>query len=57
MGNRSHLELTQDIKYLPCKGKVIGPWDIWLQSQISKFHTNFNNNYLKYYLWIIITDD
>ena len=49
MGNRLHLELTQDTKYLPCKSKVIGPWDIWLQSQINKFHTNFNNKYLKYY--------
>ena len=31
--------------------KLIGPWGIWLQSQISKFQTHFNNKYLKYFLW------
>ena len=31
--------------------KLIGPWGIWLQSQISKFWTHFNDKYLKYFLW------
>ena len=31
--------------------KLIGPWGIWPQSQISKFQTHFSNKYLKYYLW------
>ena len=31
--------------------QLIGPWGIWLQSQISKFQTHFNNKYLKYFLW------
>ena len=26
------------------------PWGIWLQSQISKFQTHFNNKYIKYFL-------
>ena len=30
---------------------LIGPWGIWLQSQISKFQTHFNDKYLKYFLW------
>ena len=30
---------------------LIGPWGIWLQSQISKFETHFNDKYLKYFLW------
>ena len=25
--------------------KLIGPWEIWLQSQISKFQTRFNDKY------------
>ena len=29
---------------------LIGPWEIWLQSQISKFQTHFNDEYLKYFL-------
>ena len=31
--------------------KLIGPWGIWLQCQISKFQTHFNDKYLKYFLW------
>ena len=31
--------------------QLIGPWGIWLQSQISKFQTHFNDKYLKYFLW------
>ena len=31
--------------------KLIGPWGIWLLSQISKFQTHFNNKYLQYFLW------
>ena len=30
---------------------LIGPWKIWLQSQMSKFQTHFNDKYLKYFLW------
>ena len=29
----------------------IGPWWNWLQSQISKFQTHFNNKYHKCFLW------
>ena len=29
----------------------LDPGGIWLQSQISKFQTHFNNKYLKYFLW------
>ena len=31
--------------------ELIDPWGIWLQSQISKFQTHFNDKYLKYFLW------
>ena len=30
---------------------LIDPWGIWLQSQISEFHTHFNDTYLEYFLW------
>ena len=30
---------------------LIGPGEIWTQSQISKFRTHFNAKYLKYFLW------
>ena len=30
---------------------LIGPWGIWLQSQISTFQTHFNDKYFKYFLW------
>ena len=29
--------------------ELIGPWEIWLQSQISKFQTHFNDKYLKFF--------
>ena len=29
----------------------VGPRGIWLQSQISKFQTHFNDKYIKYFLW------
>ena len=32
-------------------GWLIGPWGNWLQSQISKFQTHFNDKYLKHFLW------
>ena len=31
--------------------QLIVPWGIWLQSQITKFQTHFNDEYLKYFLW------
>ena len=31
--------------------ELIGPWEIWLQSQTSKFQTHFNDKYLKFILW------
>ena len=31
--------------------QLIDPWGIWLQSQISKFQTHFNDKYLMYFLW------
>ena len=34
-----------------CVVLLIGPWGIWLQSQISKFQTHFKDKYLKYFLW------
>ena len=30
---------------------LIGPWGIWLQSQISRLQTHFKDKYLKYFLW------
>ena len=30
--------------------KLIGPWGIWLQSQISKFQTHFKDKHLKYFM-------
>ena len=36
---------------MSCSGLTHWPWGIWLQSQIIKFQTHFNDKYLKYFLW------
>ena len=44
---------TNHIKFYSVSSlQLIGPRRIWLQSQISKFQTHFNDKYLKYFLWI-----
>ena len=44
-------KLCQQYKMFQEKLLTHCPWKIWLQSQISKFQTHFNDKYLKYFLW------
>ena len=30
---------------------LIRPWGVWLQSEISKLQTHYNEKFLKYFLW------